>query len=127
MRYDLYGYFPHFSCFNDFFGHVGYTLEEQRKLFDNIKPLFANKPLLVVANKSDVWRGNLDEGRAQMLEDMRKDLEADGEGEGKFMEMSNKDDDDSVMAVKLQACDMLLQYRVEQKFKSKKVRSPELF
>ena len=29
----------------------GYTLQAQRALFDNIRPLFANKPLLVVANK----------------------------------------------------------------------------
>merc|ERR1719385_298853 len=32
----------------------GYTLEQQKSLFDSIRPLFNNKPLLVVANKSDV-------------------------------------------------------------------------
>ena len=37
----------------------GHTLEAQKSLFDNIKPLFANKPLLVVANKTDVWKDNL--------------------------------------------------------------------
>merc|ERR1719443_2904606 len=31
-----------------------YTLEQQKSLFDSIKPLFANKPLIVVANKTDV-------------------------------------------------------------------------
>lgn len=39
---------------------------------------------------------------------------------GKVLEMSNKDDDDSVNAVKTQACEMLLQHRVEHKFKTKK-------
>uniref|UniRef100_A0AAY4ABE5 Nucleolar GTP-binding protein 1 n=1 Tax=Denticeps clupeoides TaxID=299321 RepID=A0AAY4ABE5_9TELE len=32
----------------------GHTLEQQLALFNNIRPLFANKPLIVVANKSDV-------------------------------------------------------------------------
>ena len=34
----------------------GHTLEEQIELFNGIKPLFANKPLLVVMNKVDVIR-----------------------------------------------------------------------
>ena len=32
----------------------GHTLAEQAALFHSIKPLFANKPLLIVANKTDV-------------------------------------------------------------------------
>uniref|UniRef100_A0A3Q2QMX4 Nucleolar GTP-binding protein 1 n=1 Tax=Fundulus heteroclitus TaxID=8078 RepID=A0A3Q2QMX4_FUNHE len=32
----------------------GHTLQEQLELFNNIRPLFANKPLIVVANKCDV-------------------------------------------------------------------------
>lgn len=31
----------------------GYTIAQQAALFHSIKPLFANKPLLVVANKVD--------------------------------------------------------------------------
>ena len=34
----------------------GHTLEEQIELFNGIKPLFANKPLLVILNKIDVIR-----------------------------------------------------------------------
>ena len=34
----------------------GHTLEEQIELFNGIKPLFANKPLLVIMNKVDVMR-----------------------------------------------------------------------
>lgn len=41
----------------------------------------------------------------------------DGE---KIKEMSTKDDEDSVMAVKTDACEMLLQHRVELKFKNRK-------
>ena len=39
----------------------------------------------------------------------------------KILEMSTKEDEDSVMAVKLESCEVLLQHRVEQKFKTKKV------
>ena len=34
----------------------GYSIEEQVKLFNNIKALFANKPLILVANKVDIKR-----------------------------------------------------------------------
>lgn len=34
----------------------GYTLEEQLNLFNNIKVLFTNKPLLIVLNKIDIKR-----------------------------------------------------------------------
>ncbi|NXC78961.1 NOG1 protein, partial [Anhinga anhinga] len=32
----------------------GHTLQEQLELFNSIRPLFANKPLIIVANKCDV-------------------------------------------------------------------------
>lgn len=32
----------------------GYTIAQQAALFHSIKPLFSNKPLMVVANKTDV-------------------------------------------------------------------------
>lgn len=98
------------------FSLLGYSLEQQKSLFDNIKPLFANKPLLIVANKSDIWKDNLSQEKLDLLEGMRKEVESET-----ILEMSNKDDEDSVMNVKIQACEMLLQHRVEQKFKSKKV------
>jgi len=44
------------------------------------------------------------------------------EGGRTILEMSTKEDEESVMAVKMEACEMLLQHRVEQKFKSKKVQ-----
>merc|ERR1712013_829455 len=38
----------------------GHTLEQQKSLYDSIRPLFNNKPLIVVANKMDVVkRGEL--------------------------------------------------------------------
>lgn len=32
----------------------GYTIAQQAALFHSIKPLFSNKPLMIVANKTDV-------------------------------------------------------------------------
>uniref|UniRef100_A0A7N8YH26 Nucleolar GTP-binding protein 1 n=1 Tax=Mastacembelus armatus TaxID=205130 RepID=A0A7N8YH26_9TELE len=36
----------------------GHTMQEQLELFNNIRPLFANKPLIIVANKCDVKKIN---------------------------------------------------------------------
>uniref|UniRef100_A0A4W6BVE1 Nucleolar GTP-binding protein 1 n=1 Tax=Lates calcarifer TaxID=8187 RepID=A0A4W6BVE1_LATCA len=36
----------------------GHTLQEQLELFNSIRPLFANKPLIIVANKCDVKKIN---------------------------------------------------------------------
>ena len=55
-------------------GACGYTLEQQSRLFHSIKPLFAGKPLLVVANKVDVapLEGLSEEDRAILDEMVRE-------------------------------------------------------
>ncbi len=52
----------------------GYTLEAQKSLFDNIRPLFANKPLIVIANKKDVWGDNLTEEKKAILTSFETEL-----------------------------------------------------
>merc|ERR1712141_155908 len=64
----------------------GHTLEAQKSLFDNIRPLFANKPLILVANKSDIWNDTLSEEKMPILNEFKKDMEED-----KILEMSTKD------------------------------------
>merc|ERR1712179_188333 len=96
----------------------GHTLEAQKSLFDNIRPLFANKPLILVANKTDIWKDTLSEEKSAILNDFRKDLE-----DNRILEMSTKDDEESVGKVKIEACEILLQHRVEQKFRTKKADS----
>jgi nucleolar GTP-binding protein len=71
-----------------------------------------------VANKSDIWKDTLSEEKMAILNEFRKDLEED-----KILEMSTKDDEESVAHVKTEACEILLQHRVEQKFKTKKADS----
>lgn len=85
------------------------------KLFESIKPLFANKPLTVVANKSDILR--LDELSPEK-QALLKSLE---DKDVPVLEMSTITDF-GVMDVKIQACERLLAFRVDQKIRTKKVR-----
>merc|ERR1712020_303795 len=92
----------------------GYTLESQKNLFDSIKPLFANKPLLVVANKTDVLkRSELSAEKESVLAAIEKECEME------IMDMSTVTEA-GVMDVKTKACEVLLQHRVELKYKTKK-------
>ena len=43
-------------CVLDITEQCGYSLKQQCELFNNIKPLFANKPLIVALNKIDTKR-----------------------------------------------------------------------
>merc|ERR1712142_765983 len=92
----------------------GNTVEAQFALFNNIKPLFANKPLIVVVNKIDVKKiEDLPEERKALFEDLKK--------EGiPIMEMSTVNET-GVAEVKIEACDKLLAHRIENKIKTKKV------
>uniref|UniRef100_A0A7N6B2H3 Nucleolar GTP-binding protein 1 n=1 Tax=Anabas testudineus TaxID=64144 RepID=A0A7N6B2H3_ANATE len=92
----------------------GHTLQEQLELFNNIRPLFANKPLIIVANKCDVKKIN------ELSEENQKifaDLTADGIS---VIETSTLTEE-GVMQVKTEACDRLLAHRVDTKMKGKKV------
>jgi len=90
------------------------SIEEQLELFESIKPLFANKPIVVCLNKIDVTTlEDLDEDKKALL----KKFEEDGIP---VLPMSTLTED-GVMSVKTEACDRLLAQRVEVKVKSKKV------
>nr|CAG4645402.1 EOG090X02QX [Lynceus sp. MCZ IZ 141354] len=92
----------------------GHTIEEQVKLFESIRPLFAKKPLMVVLNKIDVVR-------LEELDDDRKALFAKFEEEGiPLLQMSTMSDE-GVINVKTEACERLLANRIEAKMRSKKV------
>lgn len=100
--------------FCDISEQCGHNLEDQVKLFESIKPLFANKPLTVVLNKVDVVRfEELPAEKQQLLKSMEdKDIP--------LLEMSTMTDV-GVMDVKIQACERLLAFRVDQKIRTKKV------
>ena len=110
----------HLTCsvlyFIDISEHCGYTIEQQCSLFRSIKPLFANKELIIVVNKIDVqpW-DSLDAEKKQMIEDLTKDSP-----NCSFMTMSNISEK-GVSEVKALACDKLLAARVESRISGNKV------
>ncbi|KAK6019696.1 GTP-binding domain protein [Ostertagia ostertagi] len=89
------------------------TIEEQVHLFESIRPLFANKPVLVGLNKVDiVRRADIPSEKAALLEKLEK--------EGvPVVEMSTVTQE-GVISLRDKACDALLAQRVETKLQSKK-------
>ncbi|KRT85155.1 50S ribosome-binding GTPase, partial [Oryctes borbonicus] len=77
----------------------GHTLEEQVMLYESIKPLFANKPLIIVANKTDIVKlDELTADRKAVLKEIEEDSEVP------LLEMSTVTDV-GVMEVKTVACE----------------------
>jgi len=92
----------------------GHTLEEQLALYRSIKPSFSNRPIVIVMNKIDILKPeDLPAEKQKVIEEFR----AEGEP---ILEMSTVTEE-GVMAVKTEACELLLAFRVEQKFKQNKV------
>ena len=95
----------------------GHSLEQQKHLFDSIRPLFNNKPLVVISNKMDVIkRSEFSQHQEGIFKEIEKEIGRD------ILEMSTVTEE-GVMDVKTRACDLLLQHRVELKYKSKKVET----
>ncbi|KAM7279422.1 hypothetical protein ACFE04_006556 [Oxalis oulophora] len=115
--------------FLDVSGSCGYTIAQQAALFHSIKSLFMNKPLIIVANKTDLQPLDAisDEDKklvADMKSEALKTVLAQGgeptDDEGVLLTMSTLTEE-GVMAVKNAACERLLNQRVEMKMKSKKI------
>lgn len=92
----------------------GHTLQQQLELFNNIRPLFANKPLIIVANKCDVKK------ISELSEEDQK-VFAQLTAEGISVIETSTLTEEGVTQVKNEACDRLLAARVETKMKGKKV------
>lgn len=92
----------------------GHSLEEQYSLFCNIRPLFNNKPILIIFNKTDICR-------VQDLPREKQDILAKFEQENlKIVHMSTVAET-GVIEAKDEACDLLLAHRVEAKVANRKV------
>ncbi|CAM6009240.1 unnamed protein product [Sphagnum balticum] len=114
----------------DLSGSCGYSLAQQASLFHSIRPLFANKPLIIACNKTDLQPiETLPESDAHLLQEMKREAAKAGAGlvdgappdeEGCLLTMSTMTEE-GVIAVKNAACEKLLQQRVEVKMKSKKI------
>lgn len=102
------------SCvlyFMDLSEQCGFSIEAQVKLFHSIKPLFANKSVMVVMNKSDIVKPeDLDQEKQDLLQSILATPGVD------VMHASCYEED-NVMQVRNQACEKLLTARIEQKLK----------
>lgn len=101
--------------FCDVSEQCGFSIEQQLSLFDSVRPLFANKPLIFVANKVDQVK--FEDLPMEKQEAINKSCE---EAKAIFMTMSNHSEE-NVSAVKHLACDKLLEHRVDSKIKGKKL------
>lgn len=114
----------------DLSGTCGYSIQQQAGLFNSIKPLFANKPLIIACNKTDLQPfETLSSEEKAVLDEMKQEaakcgsllMMAEGlSGDDCLFTMSTMTDE-NVAAVKNAACEKLLQQRVEVKMKSKKM------
>lgn len=90
-----------------------HSVEEQVGLFNSIKPLFLNKPTVVVANKNDIVK------LVELPEEKKQIIESLSEEGYPILEMSTLTGD-GVIELRNEACDRLLAHRVEIKLKGKK-------
>ncbi|ORZ38388.1 P-loop containing nucleoside triphosphate hydrolase protein [Catenaria anguillulae PL171] len=100
--------------FIDLSEQCGYSIKEQTSLFHSIRPLFANKPVLLVVNKIDVRK----------YEDLDADEKVLVDGcltEGVTLVQQSCWTDDGVMQVRNSACAKLLAMRVETKLRANKM------
>jgi len=110
----------HLTCsvlfFIDISEQCGYTIQQQINLFRSIKPLFANKQLLIVVNKIDVqpW---------ESLSSEHKSLIEQQVEEGTSLMFMSNVSEQGVSDVKNAACDKLLAARVESRVSGNKHES----
>ena len=91
--------------FIDVSENCGYSISQQVSLFDSIRPLFKNKPLVIIANKTDLKPySDLSEKDRKNIEDVAK------EHQTYLIQMSNTTGN-GIFEVKSKACDILLKYR----------------
>ena len=92
----------------------GYTIEQQVSLFNNIKPLFQAKPLVIVLTKIDLQSyKDLEPEMKDQIEKLAKETNA------YLIQMSNSSGD-GIADVRAKACDILLDHRLTLKAKDPK-------
>jgi nucleolar GTP-binding protein len=108
----------------------GYSIQQQVALFDSIKPLFVNKPLVAVLNKcdskspEDLPQEDID-AIQRMLSSAAattsdETLQPEGEPLSSALRMSTRTSD-GVVNVKEQCCEKLLARRVQSKLNTRRV------
>ncbi|CAG8671953.1 18078_t:CDS:10, partial [Cetraspora pellucida] len=101
--------------FMDLSEQCGYSVAEQITLYQNVKPLFVNKPTFIVINKIDVTRPEDIPAEEQAM--LKEISEKDG---AQIVQLSCHTDE-GVMETRNLACDKLLADRVDFKLRGSKI------
>ncbi|OXG49427.1 nucleolar GTP-binding protein [Cryptococcus neoformans CHC193] len=101
--------------FMDLSEQCGYTIEAQCKLFHSIKPLFQNKPTILVINKIDIVR------LADLSEENRSYIDTILADKSVTVVEASTYTEEGIMNVRNTACDALLAHRVEQKLQGSRI------
>ncbi|RXK39585.1 nucleolar GTP-binding protein [Tremella mesenterica] len=101
--------------FMDLSEQCGYSVEAQCKLFHSIKPLFQNKPTLLVINKIDIVR------LSDLTPDNREFLDSILSDKSVTVVETSTYTEEGVIDVRNKACDILLAHRVEQKMRGTRI------
>ncbi|CAK9253208.1 unnamed protein product, partial [Sphagnum jensenii] len=114
----------HLQCavlyFLDISEQCGYPLDQQLRLFESIRPLFINKIVILVANKTDIIPyQNLPANQRKAIEDCARNANAE------VIPMSNVSEE-NISKLKMAACDKLLEARVDSKLSSGRVKEDVL-
>lgn len=93
----------------------GYSIEQQVQLFDSLRPLFANKPIVFALNKTDVTPfTKLPKEDRQLIQKTAKEV-------GAYVRPMSTFSEEGLSDVKTTACTALLEMRVEAKMRTKRV------
>ena len=83
----------------------GHSIYDQLQLFESIKPLFKNKPLVIIANKTDIQPYN------ELSDENKKLLENSAKEHNTYLIQMSNETGNGVSDVKSNACEILLKYR----------------
>lgn len=92
----------------------GYSVDEQISLFNNIKPLFQSKPLVIVLTKIDLCK------YTELSDEQKSKIEALAKETNAYMIQMSNQSGDGISDVKAKACDILIDHRLTLKAKDPK-------
>lgn len=96
----------------------GYSIQQQAELFENIRPLFSNKPLCIMLNKCDILKPeDLPEAEKAILDKLANPT--DFEVTNIPVHFTSTVTGDGLMDLRNSICDNLLSKRVDEKLRSR--------
>lgn len=103
--------------FIDISENCGYSITQQVALFTSIKPLFKNKPLVIILNKTDL------KPYSEVSSQDKELLESSAKEHNTYLVQMSNETGNGVNDVKTAACDILMEYRQALQAAGKKQKS----